>query len=119
MHRHVVVRIERPPSRRSRQRPADGADAAEAEALELNVDTRLGEAAQAGEWVELVFAVRGRVDRVAGRHRHRWRIRTRRGHVVSFRPEFVIGITAPTRQLVDVSRAPAEEAARVTENGRE
>lgn len=72
-------------------------DTPEAHASVSVVNSRLTDALDAGEPVEVVFAVRGKLDRVPGKHPARWRIRTRRGHVVSFRPEFVIGITSPTR----------------------
>ena len=58
------------------------------------INARLSEAAESGAPLELVFAVRGRVEPVSGKHRGRWRLRTGRGHVVTFRPEFVIAFNA-------------------------
>lgn len=54
------------------------------------VTARLSEAARSGVPLELVFAVRGRVQPVAGKRGQRWRLRTGRGHVVTFRTEFVL-----------------------------
>jgi hypothetical protein len=73
------------------------------------IDARLSEAAESGAPLELVFAVRGRVERVSGKHRGRWRLRTGHGHVVTFRPEFVIAFNAtgqPHRATAPVVPAP-------------
>jgi len=56
-------------------------------------NARLSEAAQRREPLELILAVRGTVEPVRGRHRGRWRVRTRQGHVFTFRPEFVVALT--------------------------
>ena len=57
------------------------------------VNARLSEAARTGAPLELIFAVRGRVEPVPGRHGQRWRLRTGRGHIVTFRPEFLIAFS--------------------------
>jgi len=62
------------------------------------VNTRLGEAAATGASLELIFAVRGRVEPVPGKHGRRWRLRTGRGHVVTFRPEFVVAFNGSLTQ---------------------
>lgn len=67
----------------------DGEPARSASFLD-EVTARLTEAAKNATPLELIFAVRGRVEPVAGRRGARWRLRTGRGHVVTFRPEFVI-----------------------------
>ena len=54
------------------------------------VTARLSEAARTRAPLELIFAVRGRVQAVAGKNGARWRLRTGRGHIVTFRPEFVV-----------------------------
>jgi len=56
----------------------------------LDVSTRLSEAARTGAPLEVMLVVRGRVEPVPRRNGHRWRLRTTRGHVVTFRPEFVV-----------------------------
>jgi hypothetical protein len=63
---------------------------AEIDALVDEINSRLREAATTGVPLELVFSVRGRVEPARGKHRGRWRVRTGRGHVVTFRPEFII-----------------------------
>jgi hypothetical protein len=68
---------------------ANGEPARSASFLD-EVTARLTEAAKNAAPLELIFAVRGRVEPVAGRRGARWRLRTPRGHVVTFRPEFVI-----------------------------
>ncbi len=59
-------------------------------AFREEVNARLAEATKSGRSLELIFAVRGRVEPVSGKYGARWRIRTGDGHVVSFRPEFVV-----------------------------
>jgi len=54
------------------------------------VTTRLTEAARSGAPLEVILAVRGRIEPVPRKNGHRWRLRTPRGHVVTFRPEFVL-----------------------------
>jgi hypothetical protein len=54
------------------------------------INARLDEAARNGRPLDVIFAVRGRVFPVAGKHRGRWRMRTGDGHVLTFRPEFVV-----------------------------
>jgi hypothetical protein len=67
-------------------------------------DARLTTACHARETVELILAVRGRVVNVSGRQQ-RWRIRTQRGHVLTFRPEFVVAITPAKRRLKETAPA--------------
>ena len=54
------------------------------------VAARLSEAARTRAPLEVIFAVRGRVEPVTRKNGERWRLRTGRGHVVTFRPEFVV-----------------------------
>jgi hypothetical protein len=54
------------------------------------VTARLSEAARTRAPLEVLFAVRGRVEPVTRKNGERWRLRTGRGHVVTFRPEFVV-----------------------------
>jgi hypothetical protein len=56
----------------------------------LDVSTRLSEAARTGAPLEVILVVRGRIEPVPRKNGHRWRLRTARGHVVTFRPEFVV-----------------------------
>jgi hypothetical protein len=58
--------------------------------LVSEVTTRLTEAARTGAPLEVILAVRGRIEPVPRKNGHRWRLRTSRGHVVTFRPEFVV-----------------------------
>ena len=68
-------------------------------------NVRLSTARDSRETVDLILAVRGRVVNVSGRQHQRWRIRTQRGHVLTFRPEFVVAITTAKRRVPE--RAPA------------
>ncbi len=54
------------------------------------VKARLMEAAEEGRSLDVILAVRGHVTPLGGTRRGRWRLRTSQGHVLSFRPEFVI-----------------------------
>ncbi len=54
------------------------------------VNARLSEAAQSGQPLDVILAVRGRISPVPGKHRGKWRMRTSQGHVLTFRPEFVV-----------------------------
>ena len=74
---------------RSPKNRALGSDASIAE-----VNARLSDAVAAGAAVELILVVKGRIRPVPGRHRGRWRVRTGAGHVVTFRPEFVVAFKA-------------------------
>ena len=65
-------------------------DGGESGSLLDGINARLSEAAQTGEPLNLIIAVRGRVSPVPGKHRGRWRVRTGRGYVLSFRSEFVV-----------------------------
>src|SRR5262245_39061126 len=80
--------------RRGRHRRSVVADIAhepdETASFVLDVSTRLSEAARTGAPLEVMLVVRGRVEPVPRRNGHRWRLRTTRGHVVTFRPEFVV-----------------------------
>ena len=73
------------------------------------VNDVLDEAAKRGEPVELILAVRGKVAFAPRRNRPRWRIRTSLGHVVTFRPEFVIAFNGASR--AEGGLAPVEVAA--------
>ena len=55
-----------------------------------DVTTRLSEAARTGAPLEVILTVRGRIEPVPRKNGLRWRLRTARGHVVTFRPEFVV-----------------------------
>jgi hypothetical protein len=55
------------------------------------VNTRLTEAAMAGEDVELILVLRGRVRRARGTDR--WRIRVEGRHVLTFRADAVVAAT--------------------------
>jgi hypothetical protein len=65
----------------------------ESASLVYAVKTRLDEATKSNEPLELIISVRGTVGPAGGKHRGRWRVRTRQGHVFTFRPEFVVAIT--------------------------
>jgi hypothetical protein len=62
------------------------------------INARLSEAAQSGQPLDVIFAVRGRISPVPGKHLTKWRMRTSQGHVVTFRAEFVVAFngTKPT-----------------------
>ncbi|HLY38276.1 MAG TPA: hypothetical protein VKU61_09585 [Candidatus Binatia bacterium] len=62
------------------------------------VNARLSAASDVRETVDLILAVRGRVVTAPGARRQRWRIRTQRGHVLTFRPEFVVAVTPARRR---------------------
>jgi hypothetical protein len=68
--------------------PKDRAPGSDVSITEVNA--RLSEAAEAGAAVDLLLVVKGRIRPVPGRHRGRWRVRTGWGHVMTFRPEFVV-----------------------------
>jgi hypothetical protein len=71
---------------------------------------QLNAASDARQTVELILAVRGRVVSVSGRYQQRWRIRTQGGHVLTFRPEFVVALTATKcRKGATVPARPASE----------
>ena len=65
-------------------------EADETAAFLLEVLTRLSEAARTGAPLEVILSVRGRIEPVPRKNGHRWRLRTARGHIVTFRPEFVV-----------------------------
>jgi len=69
---------------------ADVAHDPDETAFLLEVSTRLSEAAKSGAPLEVMLVVRGRIEPVPRKNGHRWRLRTTRGHVVTFRPEFVV-----------------------------
>jgi hypothetical protein len=54
------------------------------------VNARLEEATRNGTPLGLVLTIRGRIEPVGGRKGERWRVRTGRGYVITFRPEFVV-----------------------------
>ena len=70
-----------------------------------DINARLAWAEKTGATIEVVFAVRGRVSPVPGRRGERWRLRSPRGHIVSFRPEFVIAFNG-TIDLPDGAPPP-------------
>lgn len=57
------------------------------------VNARLVEAAQAGETIEVILVVRGRVRQVRGADRTRWRMRIDRDHILTFRADAVVAAT--------------------------
>jgi len=57
------------------------------------VEARLTAAAEAGQVVEIIVVLRGRIVGLSGKPRLRWRIRTRTGRVVVVRPETLLAIT--------------------------
>jgi hypothetical protein len=61
-----------------------------------DINTRLTWAERTGAAIEVVVAVRGRLFAVPGKRGERWRLRTPRGHVVTFRPEHVIAFKGTT-----------------------
>ena len=60
------------------------------------VDTRLVEAADGREWLEVVLVVRGSVRRTADRKR--WRMRVTGGSMVTFCADWVVAVTRKTRR---------------------
>ena len=84
------------------------------------VNGRLSEAETDREPLELIFSVRGTVCRVVGRHPGRWRVRTSEGHVVTFRPEFVVAVNRSKRRDAEPSDpgAPATAPHARGERGR-
>ena len=83
----------------------------DSDAFITEVNARLSEAAAADAIVELILVVKGRVRPVPERHRERWRVRTARGHVVTFRPEFVVAFTGTRHaELAQRPLQPACEA---------
>src|SRR5262249_56005499 len=81
----------------------------DSDAFITEVNARLSEAAAAGATVELILVVKGRVRPVPGRHRERWRVRTGLGHVVTFRPEFVVAFNG-TRNADEATQRPLQPA---------
>jgi hypothetical protein len=57
------------------------------------VNARLVEAAEAGETIEVILVVRGKVRPVRGADRRRWRMRVDSDHVLTFRAEAVVAAT--------------------------
>ena len=81
---------------------------------------RLAEAERTGRPLALILSVSGKVWPVAGKRGERWRMRTGRGHIFTFRPEFVIAfegngnghghaLTAPERVARRRVRVPHGE----------
>ena len=58
------------------------------------LDTRLVEAAERGETLEVILVLRGKVRPVAGGRR--WRIRVEGGRVVTFAGDWVVAATPVT-----------------------
>jgi hypothetical protein len=73
-----------------------------------DVRARLGEAAHSGASLEVILTVRGRIEPVPGKRGERWRLRTPSGHVITFRPEFVVAF----------NRAVSAESQRVAADAR-
>jgi hypothetical protein len=94
--------------------PKNRARASDASLVEVNA--RLSEAAKAGTAVERILGVKGRIRPVLGRHRGRWRMRTGAGHVVTFRPEFVLAFTE-TRDTKKAAQRPPRPACEKEPNG--
>jgi hypothetical protein len=86
------------------------------------INARLSEAAHTGEPLSLIITVRGRVSPVPGKHRGRWRVRTGRGYVLSFRSEFVVAFdgTGHAHEAPSMTAAPEQDlsAGPVTESQR-
>jgi hypothetical protein len=57
------------------------------------VNTRLAEAADTGQTIEVILVVRGKVRPVGGADRRRWRMRVDGDHVLTFRAESVVAAT--------------------------
>ena len=66
--------------------------------IDGQANARLTTARDTRETVDLILSVRGRVVNLSGRQHQRWRIRTQGGHVLTFRPEFVLAITSAQRR---------------------
>jgi len=75
------------------------------------VEVRLAAASDAGQVVEVVVALRGRIVGPSGKQRLRWRIRTRGGRVVVVRPETLLAITPVAPRAKRRTRADALAAA--------
>ncbi|HEX9418033.1 MAG TPA: hypothetical protein VGA81_03195 [Methylomirabilota bacterium] len=58
------------------------------------LDTRLAEAVELGQTLEVILVLRGKVRRVAGGRR--WRIRVEGGRVVTFAGDWVVAATPVT-----------------------
>lgn len=61
------------------------------------VNARLLEAAEAGQTIEVILVVRGKVRPVRGPDRRRWRMRVDSDHVLTFRAESVVAATPVPR----------------------
>jgi len=57
------------------------------------VNARLVEAAEAGQTIEVILVVRGKVRPVRGPDRRRWRMRVDGDHVLTFRADAVVAAT--------------------------
>ncbi len=57
------------------------------------VNARLVEAAEAGQTIEVILVVRGKVRPVRGPDRRRWRMRVDSDHVLTFRADSVVAAT--------------------------
>ena len=64
------------------------------------ITARLAAAAEAGELLELILVVRGRVQPMPGTDRRRWCVSAAGRHRLMFRAEWVVAATptAPVRQ---------------------
>jgi hypothetical protein len=57
------------------------------------VNARLVEAAEAGQTIEVILVVRGKVRPVRGPDRRRWRMRVDSDHILTFRADSVVAAT--------------------------
>jgi hypothetical protein len=61
------------------------------------VNARLVEAAEAGQTIEVILVVRGKIRPVRGATRGRWRMRVDSDHVLTFRADSVVAATPVPR----------------------
>jgi hypothetical protein len=61
------------------------------------VNARLVEAAEAGQTIEIILVVRGKVRPVRGPDMRRWRMRVDSDHVLTFRADSVVAATPVPR----------------------
>lgn len=61
------------------------------------VNARLVEAAEAGQTIEVILVVRGKIRPVRGADRRRWRMRVDSDHVLTFRADAVVAATPVPR----------------------
>jgi len=71
------------------------------------IHAQLAAAANGGAPIGLILAARGRIWPVPGKHADRWRMRTGKGHVFTFRSEFVVAFDGNGRLLPGAPAAGA------------